>query len=83
MSRQTVSTLRLGWLRGINSIHRLIWKFNQILCYLADRDRESVNIEMQDRQIATQLRDINFGQPPAEVWERIKQQAEQFTLEYV
>jgi len=83
MSRQTVSTLRQGRLRETNSFHRLIWKFDQILCYLEDRDRKSAEFEMQDRQIADLLQDINFGQPPAEVWERIKLSAEQFRLECV
>jgi hypothetical protein len=83
MSNQTVSTLRHGWYRETPLIRQLVWNISENLRYREDHDQGCETSELQDRQIADLLQDITFGQPPAEVWERIKQRAEQICAEYV
>ena len=48
-----------------------------------DRSGETQEIEPLDRQIAALLQAINFGEPPAEIWEQIRQRADQFQPEFV
>ena len=79
MSLHIVFLSCAGWLRAVIQglfviLDETFWGIPE------DHEWENCVMTQQDRQIAVMLKSFTFRQPPGDVWEKIKENADQIRL---